>query len=191
MSKTRGIAAIVRYRPRIAAVPYAIQTLLITGPYGSGKSTLAAQIADLIEAEGVRYAAIDLDWLTWYHDQRSSDDDDWSLLLRNLVSVVANYRSVGVDHFVLALSLESAEHLARIEKAMGAPVRTVELTVPIAVIEQRLAADPTTGRRDDLETAREWVDDSVGTGFADLVVDNDRPVLDVAHEIIHWLGWAD
>ncbi|HEY6635740.1 MAG TPA: hypothetical protein VI141_09030 [Acidimicrobiia bacterium] len=178
------------YRPAIAAAPDTVQTVLITGPYGSGKSTLAAQIGDIIEERGLRYAAIDLDWLTWYHDQ-GEDDDDWSLLLRNLSSVVTNYRSVGVDHYVLALSVETAEHVARIEATMEGRVHTVELTVPLGVIERRLSNDPTTGRREDLENAREWINGGVGSGFADLLVDNDRPVLDVAHEIIAWLGWAD
>ncbi len=165
--------------------------MAITGPYGSGKSTLAAQIADLIEDMGIRYAAIDLDWLGWYHDQRLHDHDDWTMMLRNLTSVVDNYRSVGVDHFVVALWLRSEADVLHLEVAMGMPIRAVELTVPMDVIERRLAADPTTGRQEDLEEARRQVSGSVGIGLGDLVIDNDRPLLGVAHEIIKWLDWAE
>jgi adenylylsulfate kinase-like enzyme len=162
----------------------------IIGPYGSGKSTLTAQIADLLESRDVRYAAIDLDWLGWYHDQRVHDHADSTMMLRNLTSVVDNYRSVGVDHFVVALSLASQADVQRLAGAMGMPIRTVELTVPIDVIERRLVGDPTTGRRQDLVEARRQVAESVGTGFSDLVVDNDRDVLNVADEIISWLQWT-
>jgi thymidylate kinase len=166
------------------------EALAIIGPYGSGKSTMAAQIADIIESVGVRYAAIDLDWLAWYHDQQPHDQGDRSMLHRNLASVVANYRTVGVDRFVVALSLESADDVILLAEAMGMPVRTVELAVPIEEIERRLAADPTTERREDPEEARRWVAESIGSGFAYLTVANDRPVAEVAAEIIEWLGWV-
>ena len=112
------------------------------------------------------------------------------MALRNLRSVVANYRTVGIDRFVVAHSPKNAEEVARLAEAMGMPVRSVELTVPIEEIERRLAADPTTGRREDFEEARRWIAESIGTGFSDRTVSNDRPVTDVAAEIIDWLGWT-
>lgn len=171
--------------------PGTTEALAITGPYGSGKSTLAAQIADLIEVAGVRYGAIDLDWLGWFDNHGSLEQGDHSMVLRNLAAVVANYRAVGVDRFVVAHSLESADDVAMLSAAMAMPVRTVELVVPMDEIERRLAADPTTGRRQDLEEARRWVAESIGTGFADLTMANDRPITEVAAEIIAWLGWTD
>lgn len=165
------------------------EAVAITGPYGSGKSTLAAQIADMIETAGVRYAAIDLDWLGWYDDQRPREEGDRSVLLRNLSSVVANYRSVGVDRFVVALALTGPDEVALLAKAMRMAVPTVELIVPIEEIERRLETDPTTGREADLEEARRWSRDSIGSGFSDLVIANAGPVPEVASEIVAWLGW--
>jgi hypothetical protein len=69
------------------------------------------------------------------------------------------------------------------------PLRTVELTLPYDEIARRLAADPTDGRRDDLARTALWMTRSVGYGLAELTVSNDRPVRDVALEIIRWLGW--
>ena len=69
------------------------------------------------------------------------------------------------------------------------PLRVVRLTLPIEEIERRLAPDPTSGRRDDLEHAREQVADEVGAGLEDVAVANDRPIGEVAAEIVRWLGW--
>lgn len=165
------------------------EALAITGAYGTGKSTLAAQIGDILDDSTVRYAAIDLDWLGWYEDHRPRPDRDWSMLLRNLASIVENYRSIDIDHFVVALALTSPEDVTVLQETMGMPVRTVELVVAIEVIEQRLESEPTSGRRLDLEEAKKWAANSTGSGFADLVLDNTRPIMDVANEVLHWLGW--
>lgn len=165
------------------------EALAITGAYGTGKSTLAAQIGDILDDSTIRYAAIDLDWLGWYEDHRPRPDDDWSMLLRNLASMVENYRSIDIDHFVVALALTSPSGVTLLSETMDMPVRTVELVVPIHLIERRLEPEPTSGRRLDLEEAKKWAANSTGSGFADLVVDNTRPIIEVASEVLDWLGW--
>src|SRR5690606_24817726 len=74
----------------------------ITGLYGSGKSSVAAEMAEILGRVGVPYAAIDLDWLTWFEvpglDQASLD----RVYLANLAAVVENYRKTGVKRFVFA-----------------------------------------------------------------------------------------
>lgn len=167
------------------------EALAITGAYGTGKSTLAAQIGDILDDSTVRYAAIDLDWLGWYEDHRPRPEDDWSMLIRNLTSVVENYRSIDIDHFVLAIALASANEVALLQDAMEMPVRTVELVVPIQMIERRLESDPTSGRLLDLERTKLWDVNQTGTGFAELVVDNTRPIMEVATEVLDWLGWRE
>ena len=39
------------------------RALLVTGAYGTGKTSLVEEIADIFEHGGVRFGAIDLDWL--------------------------------------------------------------------------------------------------------------------------------
>jgi len=111
------------------------------------------------------------------------------MLLRNLAAVVDNYRSIDIDHFVVAFALTSIDEVTHLSETMQMPVRTVELVVPINVIERRLKADPTTGRRLDLEESKRWAIASKGVGFADLVVDNTQGIKEVADQVLAWLGW--
>jgi hypothetical protein len=92
-------------------------------------------------------------------------------------------------HFVLARSIRDPDELAGLTGVLDMPLRTVELTVPYPEIARRMAADPTAGRRDDLARTAEWIGSAVGSGLAERSVANDRPVRDVALDILGWLGW--
>jgi len=69
------------------------------------------------------------------------------------------------------------------------PLRVVRLTVPFEEIERRLKADVTTGRADDLREARAQMQRDDGVGIEDMTVANDRPVREVAVQVLDWLGW--
>ena len=90
-----------RWRYARAAVCGSPEALLITGPYGAGKSLLAATVADELERRGVRFAAVDLDWLAWF-DPGDDPATAQRIFLANLRAVVANYRSIGITWFVFA-----------------------------------------------------------------------------------------
>jgi len=163
--------------------------VLITGVYGSGKSSVAVEIAYLLEQRRQPYALLDLDYLGWgganFDDPQAGD----GLMLRNLAAVAANYRDAGVSVFVLAWFVRGGDALRGVREAVGVPLRVVRLTVPLPGIQQRLAADPTSERRDDLAGAAASLAAGEGMGVEDVVVANDRPVPAVAHEIMTWLGW--
>jgi hypothetical protein len=72
---------------------------------------------------------------------------------------------------------------------MAMPLHTVELAVPLDEITRRIGTDPTAGRQDDLAESVAWVEDGGGVGFADYTVDNDRPVREVAADILRCLAW--
>ena len=55
--------------------------------------------------------------------------------------------------------------------------------------DTRLAADPTTERREELGEAAASIAAGEGVGVEDVVVANDRPVGAVAHQVMAWLGW--
>ena len=61
--------------------------------------------------------------------------------------------------------------------------------MPIDVIERRLQADPTDGRRDDLRVATTWLSAGTGAGLEDMTISNEQPIAAVATTIIDWLGW--
>jgi hypothetical protein len=53
----------------------------------------------------------------------------------------------------------------------------------------RLKKGPTSGRRGDLEVAREWLTGRVGEGVEDRAVTNDGSIAAVATAILDWLSW--
>ena len=164
--------------------------VLLTGVYGAGKSTVAAEIAGMLEAKGLPYGALDLDWLGWFDNGKLDDHGaGQSVMFANLSAVVGNYRQAGVRLFVLAWAVPSRSELDAIRAHLGMPLRVVRLTAPLAQIEERLRADVTTERRDDLREAAEWIATSRGVGIEDLTVANDGPIRQVATTILEWLGW--
>jgi hypothetical protein len=166
-----------------------VEAVLLTGLFGVGKSTIAAEMADLLEDAGVPYAALDLDWLTWCNVDDGDRASEHAMLLRNLGPVVANYRAAGVRYFVLARWIHDRDELAGLVATMAMPLHTVELAVPLDEITQRLATDPTAGRSDDLAESVAWVENGGSVGLAEYTVQNDRPVREVAADILRWLAW--
>ena len=74
-------------------------------------------------------------------------------------------------------------------QTLGLPLRVVRLTARLSDIEQRLAADVTSGRRNDLREAAAAIAAGEGAGVGDLVIANDRPVGIVAREVMSFLEW--
>ena len=112
----------------------------------------------------------------------TSHDDEWldPVALSNLSTMVRNYLTAGVEHFVLAGSVWSVPELDAIRAVLPFTLRVVQLTLPFAEIERRLSTAVTAGRAEDLQEAARQSgaldsqrDDAV---VPDLLVANDRPV---------------
>jgi hypothetical protein len=159
--------------------------VLLTGVYGSGKSSVAAEIGYLLEQRNELYALLDLDYFGWVGDH----DTGRATMLRNLAAVLPHYRDLGVTAYVLAYFVPDRGTLDGIRRAFGLPLRVVRLSAALEDIERRLAADVTSGRRDDLRDAAESIANSEGVGVEDLVIETDKPVRAIAAEIMAWLGW--
>ena len=155
---------------------------MITGVYGAGKSTVAAEISHLLEQRRAAVCLLDLDFLGWGVNSFDGSAAGNSFMLRNLAAVVSNYREGGISVFVLAYFVSSYAALRGIREAVGVPLRVVRLSVPLPDIEQRLAADVTTERREELREAARQIEDGEGVGVEDVVLANDRPVLVVAEQ---------
>lgn len=163
--------------------------VLITGVYGSGKSSVAAQIAYLLDQQDTPFALFDLDYLSWAGPDTGDRAAEIDLLSQNLAAIVPNYRRLGVTLFVLAYFVRGAAEVQAIRKAMNVPLKVVRLAIPLAVIEQRLASDVTSGRLDDLREAAEQIATAEGVGLEHVTIVNDRPVDVVAREIMTFLAW--
>ena len=164
--------------------------VLITGVYGAGKSTVAAEISYLLERRRQPYALLDLDFLGWGVNSFDGQAAENPFLLPNLAAVVSNYREGGISVFVLARFVSSHQELRGIREAVGVALQVVRLTVALPEIEQRLAADVTTERREELREAARQIAAGDGVGLEDVVLANDRPVRVVAQQIMTWLGWV-
>ena len=165
--------------------------MLITGVYGSGKSSVAEEMAAVLEERNAPYALLDLDFLAWFDTGEEGGQTKHHMMLTNLTAVVGNYLVVGVRFFILAKAVRDVSELDDLKVGLPMPLKVVRLTVPFEEIEKRLSHDVTTGRRDDLREAAAWVAASSGIGIEDLVVPNDRPVREVAVEVLNWLGWPE
>jgi hypothetical protein len=163
------------------------QGVLVTGVYGVGKTALVEEIADILERRGLPYAAVDVDWLWWFTPPDEATGA--AVLLANLADVVGRYVASGVRYVAMAHSVPDAGAVDDIRKAVGMPLRVVGLRLPYADIRDRLATAVTRGRQVDLAVAGEWLASGKGVGFEDLVLTSDRPVGELATEVIEWLGW--
>jgi hypothetical protein len=166
-----------------------VRGLLLTGVFGSGKTAVAAEVADVLEASGQPFAAIDLDWLCWSNAPGAAHGET-AILVRNLGAVVAVYRAAGVRRFVLAGAVADAATLEAIRAAMAMPVAVVRLTAPLEVIDARLGNDPTRGRADDLARARLWLAAGTGAGLEDGAIENVGPLADTARRALQIAGWS-
>ena len=169
-------------------VRHAAEGVLVTGAYGTGKTTAVEEMAGLLETADVPYAAFDLDWLAW----ANVDDHgpvSHRLMLANVRDVVRNAREAGMTRYLFAGAIDDPTRIADLNEAADMSIRVVRLTAPIEVIARRLAASPTAGRQEDLEIARAALVAGTDAGIGDLVVDADRPVREIATEILAWLGW--
>lgn len=163
--------------------------VLLTGVYGSGKSSVCEEIAYLLEQRGEPYALLDLDYLSWAGTGTSDRASAFGLMLQNLAAVAANYQRAGIRLFVLAYFVRSSGEVQAVRKAIGLPLRVARLTVQLPDIEQRLANDVTSGRHDDVREAAASIASGEGAGVEDVVIRNDRPIGDVAREVMEFLGW--
>lgn len=165
------------------------EAVLLTGVYGSGKSSVAEEIAYLLEQQGQPYALLDLDYLSWAVTGAGDRAAEFGLMLQNLAAVADNYRQAGIKLFVLAYFVRSPGEVRGVRRVLGLPLRVARLTVALPDIEQRLAGDVTSGRRDDLREAAASIATAEGAGVEDVTITNDRPIGIVARDVMTFLGW--
>jgi adenylylsulfate kinase-like enzyme len=164
--------------------------VLITGAYGVGKSSVAVEIAEALESRGIRYALLDLDFLCWGYTGEGEEAVE-RMVQANLGAVAANFRAVGVSHFILAGLVSTEREMTRIREAVGMPVRVVRIEAPWELVRSRLAQDPTGSRQIDLSHARSQIAGEAGRDVAELTVSNLGELGEAVQEVLHWLGWMD
>jgi adenylylsulfate kinase len=189
-----GELLIVRYEVRLSnqGTPgaNAEALLIITGSMGSGKTTVMAEASDILALRGVAHAAIDLDALGMVH--LPADANRSAVVDRNLHCVWENYRALGVTRLLLAAALESRADLESCRAVVGGPKTMVcRLTASMATMKQRVGLrepgmwqQKFVGRVAELNAL---LDRALLEDFC--VTNEDRPVTDVAQEVLSRAGW--
>jgi hypothetical protein len=163
--------------------------LVISGSMGAGKTTVMGEVSDVLAAARLPHAAIDLDALGIVHDAGAPSGD---LMIANLRAVAGNYAAAGISRFVLAGAIESRSNLNRIRSAIGADAVIVcRLRASLTTMRDRVRRrEPGMLQSQFLErvAALEQLLDAAGVDA--VIVDNDnRPVSDVAHDVLRASGW--
>jgi len=169
-----------------------VPTLLITGTVGVGKSTVAAEISDVLAELKVPNAAVDLDALVWQWPPTSEWNSD--LMFENLAALWPNYQAHGATHLILAVVLEDPTELVRYRAAVpGAEITVCRLVAPEAVRLDRLHGRMPSGPSRDWHLGRTVELEGILARLAveDFAVQNgDRPVREVALEVLARAGWT-
>ena len=109
-----------------------IRVLILNGPVGAGKSTTANTVSELLEAQGVPHAVIDMDYLRSVYPRPEDDPFHEKVGLRNLKAVWQNFHAAGARVVIIPSVLESLESLTGYREAIpGAEFTIVRLTASI------------------------------------------------------------
>ena len=166
-----------------------LEAVLIIGPYGSGKSTLATEMSYLLGLRREPHALLDLDYLGWAGTGDGGREADLAMTLPNLAAVTANYLAAGIRWYILAWYIEDSSEVQAVRQALGFPMRVARLEIPLDVIGRRLGPDPTAERQDNLREAARQIESGGGVGTEDILLPGDRPVRELAEDLLARLGW--
>jgi hypothetical protein len=135
-------------------------------------------------------AVIDLDALAQYGPPPANQHGFHDRLrIRNLAAVWATYRAAGARFVVVSGCINTVElRQAFTECLVGCDVQLLKLLTAPALVESRTRGTAR-GPQWDLQRALAEYDET--PGIEDFAVVNDRPVPEVATEILLTAGWID
>jgi hypothetical protein len=170
-----------------------LPVLLLTGPIGVGKSAVLHEADALLIEASVPHATVVLEEIAgcWPFPPEGAVQRV-THLYRNLAELWSNYAARGAGRLLLEMLIEDRAGLRRLAQAIpGAEIVMVRLDAPLALIEERIRRREAAGPEGELTGARWWAEHLERWTADDcVVVDNgDRPVRDVAAEVLRAAGW--
>jgi chloramphenicol 3-O-phosphotransferase len=167
-----------------------VPVLVVTGPVGVGKTAVLHEADSLLLETGSRHATIELEEVArcWPMEADSSREP---LAYRNLAAIWPNFAAVGASRLLLACLVEKRIELQRVAEAVpGAVVTVVRLHAPLAVLEQRIRLREPGSPDGELDGARWWARRFDAEKPEDYLVETDeRPVRDIARDVLRLAGW--
>ena len=163
--------------------------LVISGSMGSGKTSVLGEASDVLTANGIVHAAIDLDAIGAAHLPPGAADH---VRCRNLAAICMNYAAEGVAKFLLAGAIEDAQDLERIRLAAQADaVIVVRLSARLDTMEKRIRTRET-GLHQSFFVARVAELEAIldRAHLERTTISNDgRSITEVARELLTGAGW--
>ena len=167
----------------------ATRVLVISGSMGSGKTTILGEASDLLTANAVPHAAIDLDAvsLPLLPDRLARD-----VHARNIADIHKNCSDAGITRFLVAVAIEDAHALADLKTAFSADEIVVcRLTASVATMAARLRIrEPGIRQEEFVERSRQLDAALNQAALEDFTLPNDdRRVTEVAEALLRHAGW--
>jgi predicted kinase len=162
----------------------------VTGPIGVGKSAVLHEADQLLIDSGANHATVELEELArCWTDQANSSRA--ALVYRNLATVWSSFAAVGASRLLLAGLVEQRSELRHVSEAVpGAAVTVVRLHAPLPVLEHRIRRREPGSPEAEIDGARWWAEHLDDARPEDhLVATADRPVGEVAREMLRLAGW--
>jgi predicted kinase len=165
------------------------KVIILSGSMGCGKTTVLGEASDVLSSHHIAHACVDLDAIGMVLIPENMAAD---IVRRNLASIYANFMSAGVSHVLLAEAVENRQELDELRGAMaGAEIVVCRLTAALATMESRLRVrEPGMNQARFVARARELEAVLDAAQLEDFTVVNDnRSVTAVAHEVLERAGW--
>lgn len=167
-----------------------VPVLFVTGPVGVGKTAVLHE-ADVLLIEAVaQHATVELEEVArcWPDAIASSRA---SLVYQNLGALWSNFSAVGASRLLLAGLLEHRSELRLVSEAVpGAKVTVVRLQAPLSVLEQRIRLREPRAPETEIDGARWWKERLDKARPEDRLVEtDDRPVREIAREVLRLARW--
>ncbi len=165
--------------------------LIITGAMGAGKTAVLGEASDILARRRIVHAAIDMDVLGVAHLPSAAMNDH--VMFENLRSVCENYAARGVQRFVVARAIEDEVQL-KICRGIIPAANTVvcRLVATIETMRRRvemrelgILQPEYVARVEELNFILDQVQLEDFT-----VVNENRPLTDVALEMLVKAGWT-
>jgi hypothetical protein len=167
-----------------------IPTLFVTGPIGVGKTAVLREADVLLVEAGVCHATVELEEIArcWTEATKPARV---SFVYKNLASLWPNFAAVGATRLLISGLVERRSEVQRVSEAVpDAVVTVVRLKAPLGVLEQRIRVREPAASEGELDGARWWTQHYQREHPEDYLVESDqRPLRDIAGEVLRLAGW--